>query len=181
MRVCHPSPPARRVAIRSLSRRRVISVLLSPRGRPRRRTASTIWGTASRGARAVFSSAALNGASSARLRRLGADFFIWHLLSAVRRPETDHADTFRPIGEDQRAHASVQDLDGRSPHLAVSTTRPIHEFPHFLEGDAVLGKVARGLGRIPNEQHYLLLRKIGLARACDDSRPIASACAGGSA
>lgn len=163
MRVCQPSPPARSAEITSLSRRRVINVLLSPRGRPRRRTASTICGTASRAGRAVRSSAALSGASSLmRLRRPWPDFFIDLFLCAIGPPKADQPNAAGPVGEDQSADTAPQETDRRLPTLPVGTSRAVNdnsarpiELPRLLEGDAVLGEVALSLSRIPNERHYL--------------------------
>lgn len=122
-RVCHPSPADRNLATTSLSSRRVTWVLLWPFGRPRRATASTILGIASRAGRAVRSSAAVSGASSDRdallLARLSR--FISPHFRAVSAAKTDQSHALRPLGEDHSMQAVGQPTDRCSPLLAVGS------------------------------------------------------------
>src|SRR5260370_25542693 len=149
-RGCHPSPAERSAENTSLSSRKVTWVLFWPRGRPRQRvTASMMCGMASRAGRAVRNSAAVSGESSARdsLVLAGRDRFIGPRFSAVGAAKAD------------QSHGLTS--------LAVGPAGPINdhrrlpvEVPGAFEGYAVLGQVARGLGRVPGEHGLNVATKI---------------------
>src|SRR5260370_1996661 len=120
--VCHPSPAERSAATTSLSSRKVTWVLFWPRGRPRPRVAaSMMWGMASRAGRAVRSSAAVSGESSARdsLVFAGRDRFIGPRFSAVVAATADQSHAVRPVGEDHRVQAAAQPSNSGLTSLAV--------------------------------------------------------------
>ena len=156
--VCHPSPAERSAATTSLSSRKVTWVLFWPRGRPRPRvTASMMCGMASRAGRAVRNSAAVSGESSARdsLVLAGRDRFIGPRFSAVGAAKAD------------QSHAVAQPSNRGLTSLAVGSTGPINnhrrrpvEIQGAFEGYAVLGQVARGLGRVPGEHRLNVGTKI---------------------
>ena len=173
--VCHPSPAERSAATTSLSSRKVTWVLFWPRGRPRPRvTASMMCGMASRAGRAVRNSAAVSGESSARdsLVLAGRDRFIGPRFSAVGAAKADQSHAVHPVGKDHRVQAAAQPSNCGLTSLAVGSTGPINdhrrrpvEIQGAFEGYAVLGQVARSLGRVPGEHGLNVGTKI------DENKP----------